>query len=216
MPKTCGHCGRERTLENKGMVELTSNVQEIDHGAYREEIDFKRIAEVFYCSACGEVTLTRYLWMDQYFDAETVDVEVLYPEPQALEGISDEVRFRYGAMLELQHAPDAFAVRAGRLLEAICADQGVSAEGLSQREEINALLDQADLPKPLVSQAHLIYTYRNYGGHTKEFEVEEDDVPLIRGFIEALLDFLYRGPANLDRVSAALEKRKAAALDEID
>lgn len=72
------------------------------------------------------------------------------------------------------------------------------------------------MPAPLVSQAHVVYTYRNYGGHVKEFEVEEGDVPLIRWFIDALLDFLYRGPAELARVSGALGDRKAAAVKRSD
>jgi hypothetical protein len=72
------------------------------------------------------------------------------------------------------------------------------------------------VPAPLVSQAHVVYTYRNYGGHVKEFEVEEGDVPLIRWFIDALLDFLYRGPAELARVSGALGDRKAAAVKRSD
>lgn len=216
MPTDCGHCGREGTLESKGSVILTAENQVVENPpGFQEEISVQRIAQVDRCSSCGEVTLSRYLWIDQYFDAENVDLETLYPQPHRIDDLPAGVRTRFEALLELQHAPDAFAVRAGRVLEAICTDREIS-DDLSLREQLNALVEQADVPAPLVSQAHVVYTYRNYGGHIKEFEVEEGDVALIRGFIDALLDFLYRGPAELARVSAALEARKAAAMGQSD
>lgn len=216
MAMNCGHCGREGTLESKGSVVLTSENQVIqDPPGFQAEISVQRIAQVDRCSSCGEITLSRYLWIDEYFDPDDVEVETLYPWPHRIDDLPLGVRARYEAMLELQHAPDAFAVRSGRVLEAICADRGISDE-LSLREQLNALVERAQVPAPLVSQAHVVYTYRNYGGHIKEFEVEEGDVPLIRGFIDALLDFLYRGPAQLARVSAALEARKAAAVEQSD
>lgn len=216
MPAQCGHCGREGTLESKGSVVLTSENQIVENPpGFQEEISVQRIAQVDRCSSCGEVTLSRYLWIDQYFEPDDVTAETLYPQPHRIDDLPVGVRTRYEAMLELQHAPDAFAVRAGRVLEAICADRRISDE-LSLREQLDALVEQAEVPAALVSQAHVVYTYRNYGGHVKEFEVEEGDVPLIRGFIDALLDFLYRGPAELARVSAALEGRKAAAVKRSD
>lgn len=216
MPTRCGHCGREGTLETKGSVTLTSKSQTIhDPPGFQQEILVQRIAQVDLCPSCGEVTLSRYLWIDGYFDADDLTVETLYPQPHRLDDLPANIRARYEAMLDLQHAPDAFAVRAGRVLEAICADRGISDE-LSLREQLNALVQQAEVPAPLVSQAHVVYTYRNYGGHVKEFEVEAGDVPLIRGFVDALLDFLYRGPAELARVSAALDGRKAAAMEQSD
>ena len=199
-------------MESKGSVVLTSENQVVqDLPGSQAEISVQRIAQIDRCSSCGEITLSRYLWIDEYFDPDDVQVETLYPQPHQIGDLPISVRTRYEAMLELQHAPDAFAVRAGRVLEEICADRGISDE-LSLREQLNALVEQADVPAPLVSQAH----NRNYGGHIKEFEVEEGDVPLIRGFIDALLDFLYRGPAELARVSAALEARKAAAVEQSD
>lgn len=184
VPESCGHCGREGTLETKEPVVLSSRDQVIGSGALRDEITVQRIAQIDRCSACGGLTLSTYTWIDQYFDPDDVDLEILYPEPQRLEDLPAEIRSRYAAMLELRHAPDAFAVRAGRVLEAICADKMISEE-LSQREQLNALVEEAGVPDGLISQAHLVYTYRNYGGHLKELEVEDRDVPLIRGFMPA-------------------------------
>lgn len=67
------------------------------------------------------------------------------------------------------------------------------------------------MPKALTDQAHLVRKYRNLGGHAGAWEVKEQDVPLIRGFVEALLDFLYWGPANLEQVNAEFKRREAEA-----
>jgi Domain of unknown function (DUF4145) len=114
----------------------------------------------------------------------------------------ERVRDRYEKMLELQHAPDAFAVRAGRSLEAVCADQGVhpktdkNAE-LSQR--LDQLVKRAEVPKALTDQGHLVRKYRNVGGHNGTWEVQDQDVPLIRASLSPSgLPLL--GPANLARV----------------
>ena len=105
----------------------------------------------------------------------------------------------------LQHEPDAFAVRAGRLLEAVCREQGVTHGKLYDR--LTKLADSGDLPLALADQAHLVREYRNLGGHDSDLGVEEADVALIRGFVEALLDFFYWGPAKLARGRAELQAR---------
>jgi hypothetical protein len=192
-------------------VTLTSDNQTLANGNFTEEVNVQRIAQVDRCTACGELTLSRYLWIDQYFDPGDVVPDVLYPARRDLTDLPAGVAVRYGAMLELQHAPDVFAVRAGRVLEAVCADRGID-DKLKFREQLNALVDEASVPKPLVDQAHLVYDYRNYGGHTKEFEVETQDVSLIRGFVDSLLEFLYWEPAALARAAAAFKERRTEAL----
>jgi len=192
-------------------VTLTSENQVLQNANFFEEVNVQRIAQVDRCSACGELTLCRYLWIDQYFEPDEVDLEVLYPARRDLADLPQGVAVRYGAMLELQHAPDAFAVRAGRVLEEVCADRGID-DKLKLRDQLNALVEEAAVPKPLVDQAHLVYDYRNYGGHKKEFEVEVEDVPLIRGFVDSLLEFLYWEPAALARAAAAFKKRRTEAL----
>jgi hypothetical protein len=146
-------------------------------------------------------------------DPENVETVELYPERRDLDDLPERVSARYTAMLELLHAPDAFAVRAGRLLETVCADQGVerTKEHRDLALRLDALVARGDVPKPLADQAHLVREYRNLGGHDAEMEVEDQDVPLIRGFVESLLDFLCWSPANLSRVNTEFKQRKADA-----
>jgi hypothetical protein len=183
-------------------------------GSYMQELTTQRIAQIGRCGGCDGLTLETYIWVDEMMEPDDVTLHQLYPQERSFTDLPQRVRARYEAMLELQHAPDAFAVRAGRLLETVCADQGVhpktdkSAE-LSQR--LDRLVEQAEVPKALTDQGHLVRKYRNVGGHDIAWEVEDQDVPLIRRFVESLLDFLYWGPANLARVNAEFKRREAEA-----
>jgi uncharacterized protein DUF4145 len=215
MAERCGHCGRENSREHVGQVVLSTDTDTVPFGGkYMREITTERLARISRCAGCDNLTLETYIWVDEMMDPEDVTFHQLYPQERDFGDLPERVRDRYEKMLELQHAPDAFAVRAGRLLEAVCADQGVhpktdkNAE-LSQR--LDQLVKQAEVPKALTDQGHLVRKYRNVGGHDNAWEVEGQDVPLIRRFVESLLDFLYWGPANLERVTAEFKRREAEA-----
>jgi hypothetical protein len=213
MAERCGHCGREGTVEWKGQVQVDSHTAKHRVGPYESDVEIQRIAGVGYCGSCEQITLETYAWADEFMEPDDVHAERLYPLDRDLGDLPDRVRDRYAAMLELQHAPDAFAVRAGRLLEAVCADQGVpkSKEHPALDHRLKALVTRAGVPAALTDQALLVKDYRNLGGHDDAWEVEDQDVPLIRKFVESLLDFLYWGPADLARVSAAFVKRESEA-----
>jgi hypothetical protein len=215
MAERCGHCGRENSREQVGHVVLSTDTDAVPIGGrYMQEFTTERIARISRCAGCDGLTLETYTWVDEMMEPDDVMLHQLYPQERSFNDLPERVRDRYEKMLELQHAPDAFAVRAGRLLEAVCADQGVhpktdkNAE-LSQR--LDQLVKQAEVPKALTDQAHLVRKYRNLGGHDAAWEVEDQDVPLIRRFVESLLDFLYWGPANLARVTAEFKRREAEA-----
>ena len=112
-------------------------------------------------------------------------------------------------MLELAYEPDAFAMRAGKVLEAICSDQGYVKGNLGPR--LDKLIADDRLPQALGDQAHLVREYRNIGSHDDgSLDVETEDVPLIRDFVESLLDYLYWRPAKLQRVKSANERRRVS------
>jgi hypothetical protein len=213
MAERCGHCGRENSCEHAGHVVLSSENDTIQVGGYLQEITTQQIAQISRCTGCDNLTLETYAWVDEMMDPEDVTLHQLYPQERSFVDLPERVRSRYEAMLELQHAPDAFAVRAGRLLEAVCADQGVpkSKEHPALDHRLKALVTRGGVPSALTDQALLVKDYRNLGGHDDAWEVEEEDVPLIRKFVESLLDFLYWGPADLARVSAAFVKRETEA-----
>jgi Domain of unknown function (DUF4145) len=202
----------------KEMVVLSERSDLSQVGSYQEEIVTQRIAQIDLCSGCGKPSLSTYTWVDGYMEPDDVVPEELYPERRNLEDLPERIRDRYLQMLEIQHAPDAFALRSGKPLETVCGDQGIAETkklfNLARR--LDALVRQLGVPWPLIDQAHLVRDYRNIGSHDAGLEVRAADVPPIRGFVESLLDFLYWGPANLDRVTAELKRRKEDAKDPAD
>jgi Domain of unknown function (DUF4145) len=207
-PTRCGHCGREGTLERVDDVLLSSRKVEYPLGAAVEHAEHERRLYIQKCSICHEPTLTTYHWIDPFSDPEDdLGERTIYPRGHSLNALPQRVAKRYAEMLELLHAPDAFAVRAGRVLEAVCADLGVREGTLQKRLE--RLAQGALLPAGLAEQALLVKEYRNLGGHDDDMEVTAVDVPLLRGFVESLLEFLYWGPDQLRRATEAFERRRA-------
>lgn len=197
-----------------GHVVLSTSTDHAPIAEYMQEMTTQHIAQISRCAGCDGLTLETYFWVDEMMEPGDVTLHQLYPQERSFTDLPARVRERYEKMLELQHAPDAFAVRAGRLLETVCADQGLHPKTdkdaeLSQR--LDQLVKQAGVPKALTDQGHLVRKYRNVGSHDKGWEVEDQDVPLIRRFVESLLDFLYWGPANLTRVTDEFKKREAEA-----
>jgi hypothetical protein len=208
MAERCGNCGREGTLVYVQEVPFAERPMAVhDSSGAIEEATQRQILNVRRCSVCDAPTLGTY-WCDEYSDpTDFGGWERLYPPLHELDDLPLRVRDRYESMLELLYAPDAFAVRAGRLLEAVCTDQGVVSGNLAHRLDELAGKKRQTIPQALAKQAHLVREFRNIGGHDKAVDVEARDVPLIRGFVEALLEFLYWGPAKLERGEKALQER---------
>jgi Domain of unknown function (DUF4145) len=210
----CGHCGREGTLEQVDDVRLygqTISMHRESTGLKEADRQVRLVVQC--CSGCVKPTLLQYTCIDGWSDpGEFAGLHRIYPEVRDLADLPQRVRTRYQKMLELTYEPDAFAVRAGRLLEAVCSDRGISSGTLEKR--LDKLVAGGGVPQALTDQAHLVRDYRNLGGHDEDLEVEAPDVPLIRAFVEALLDFLYFGPAKLERGRAELKRRKAEIEDD--
>jgi len=214
MAEHCGHCGRENSVEYVGRVVLSTTTDTVPfNDLYMQALTTEKVAQIGRCTGCKGLTLETYIWVAEMMEPDDVTLHQLYPQDRPFADLPERVRVRYEGMLELQHAPDAFAVRAGRLLEAVCTDQGVpkSKKHPALDHRLKALVTRAGVPSALTDQALLVKDYRNLGGHDDAWEVEDKDVPLIRKFVESLLDFLYWGPADLARVSAAFVKRETEA-----
>lgn len=204
----CGHCGSEGTLKQLDDLKLFGQTVKWRSEWGVDEVDRQVRLVVFRCERCHEATIMQYTYLDGFSDPSDFDgFHQVFPEVRDLEDLPHRVRERYLQLLELMYEPDAFAMRAGKLLEAVCSDRDIKSGTLEKR--LDKLVAGGDLPQALVDQAHLVRDYRNLGGHDDDLEVEAADAPLIRAFIESLLDYLYAGPARLERGRASLQRRKA-------
>lgn len=207
----CGHCGREGTLHSLDpWVTLSRTAIEQPNPPFAPEvITTERRLQIWKCSVCGEPTLCQYYWNDVYSDpSDAWDPEAIYPREHEVNDLPDQVSRRYSVMMQVLFQPESFAVGAGRLLEAVCADRGITDGALHHR--LGELAASGDLPEPLANQALLVKEYRNIGGHDDDREITPEDVVLIREFVESLLDYLYWGPEKYKRAIDAFEERRAS------
>jgi Domain of unknown function (DUF4145) len=216
-PTKCGHCGKDGTLEGVQQVVLNSESDEVQMGMDPDStmsVEFQTVVDVRRCRECSLPTFTQYDWVDPLDDHENDarNVRLLFPPDRHLEDLPARVRSRYAAMLGLLDEPDVFATRAGKLLEAICGDQGfpeTNAQGKRQDlyDRLEGLTSSGNVPAAVKDQAQLVRRYRNVGSHDNDLELGREDVPLIRDFVETFLEFLYWGPAKLQRETVALTTR---------
>jgi hypothetical protein len=207
----CGHCGREGTLHSiDPWITLSTSTTEQPNPPFApEEITTERRLQIWKCSVCGEPTLRQYYWNDDYSDpSDAWEPETIYPREHEVTDLPDQVSRRYSEMMQVLFQPESFAVGAGRLLEAVCADRGIMEGTLHHRLEQLAV--SGDLPGPLADQALLVKEYRNIGGHDDDREITPQDVVLIRGFVEGLLEYLYWGPEKYKRALDAFAERQAS------
>ena len=159
MAERCDNCGREGTLTHVADLPVSEHPTEIVHGGGGiEETTNQEILLVQRCSVCAAPTLSTYHWIDGWSD-DYMGFERLHPPRRTLEDLPSRVRARYQSMLELLHAPDAFAVRSGRLLEAVCTDQGVPSGDLGPRLDQLAGKNRQTIPegagRPSASRARI-------------------------------------------------------------
>jgi Domain of unknown function (DUF4145) len=205
----CGHCGLTGTLSPvEPWITLDIEMTEEPNPPFApEEVSTERRLQIWKCSACGEPTLRQYYWNDVYSDpTDAFDPATLYPRQPETGDMPERVADRYSQLLQQLGQPEMFAVGAGKVLEAVCGDLGITDGKLHHRLE--RLAASGKLPESLADQALLVKDYRNIGGHDDDREVTAADVTLTRGFVEGLLDYLYWGPARYERAAAAFEERK--------
>jgi hypothetical protein len=209
MSERCQNCGREGVLKYVEDVVFSTRPTKISHdNGYVEAVEDQQVLQIHRCEGCGAPTVLSYRYIDGWSDpSDYMDLRQVFPVPRSFGDLPDRVAERYRRMLELQYEPDAFAVRAGRVLEAVCSREGVTEGDLGPRLDQLAGKKRETIPRALAAQAHLVREFRNVGGHDDDVEVEAADVPLIREFVESLLEFLYWGPAKLERGRQILQRR---------
>jgi hypothetical protein len=153
----------------------------------------------------------RYVWgRDTY---EQFAEELLSPPPRDNSSIPRRVQKRLDEALQVKRInASLYAVAIGRVLETVCSEEGMTQGGLAAK--LRELANARDLPGPLLDIADELRRLRNLGAHDAEIDVVAEDVQAIEDLTESLLEYLYRGPARLAAVQAALKEREAELISQ--
>ncbi len=127
-------------------------------------------ARVMQCPGCeGLIFYTYREW--HYEDPADWPVTILYPQPPDVRGLPEKVRELYEKALPTKASdPTSFVVGIGNILEAICAEQGISSNKTLQRK----LQDlAAKFPDTLADMTHHLRKLRNRGAHGDMVEASD-------------------------------------------
>lgn len=199
----CGHCDFGGELEqNVHQVIKRVPVRDQQGRDTGESID--TVAAVYLCPSCEKLTLQSYVWSD-LFDPEDVRVNTLYPAAPTFEGIPEPVASEYRRAQGVRSERVFYAVGIRRTLEAICKERGVEGRTLAARLQV--LASSGDFPPTFAEMAEVLRDLGNLGAHVGEEEITEEDAAVLGNFADALVEYLYRAPAKVAVVRAALDDR---------
>ena len=207
MKMLCGHCGYKTIFELCGEYTDEGEEYKEDENSFERypylNYWYKFTWQLFKCPNCSKPTL-RETYNDSNREEQTY--EIIYPVvKEGLANLPEQIASSYQAALRVQHIePSAFAVLIGRTLEAVCNYE--KATGKDLNDKVNNLFSLNRIPKTLAEMAHQLRQIRNLGAHDKEDEVTEEDVPIMRDFVEAILEYLYVAPAKIEAVRTRLTK----------
>jgi hypothetical protein len=160
---------------------------------------------VYWCPACGEPTVQTWCWSPEM--SVEANERVLYPTRRDNTSLPETIGIRLDAAMKVKKIdPGFYAVGIGRMLEAVCKEQGATGKDLFA--QLDDLVVMGKMPEPLTAAAHELRKLRNLGAHDEEIDVSADDVALIEALGEAILEYLYRAPAAVAAVRAGLAERR--------
>ena len=205
----CGHCGFTGDLDQK--VSKAIRTEDIcDQHGNPTGGEWSEVVEVLRCPSCSGLTLRLYDWSD-FLDPQDVVVRVLYPQPRDASGLPPAVASEYAKAQRVRGIdPDYFAVGVRRTLEAICSDQGFPRT--NKRDSLYARLQRlaqaGSLPSVFVGMADHLKDLGNLGAHPDDAAVDVEDVADADEFMEAILEYLYRAPRQVELVRTRLRERR--------
>lgn len=172
--------------------------------------EWATVMEVHQCPNCAGYTLSVYGWEDSMSPEEAV-TRVIYPQPRDASALPPRVEVEYEKAQRVRAIdPDYFAVGIRRTLEAVCEERGIPRQ--NSRDSLYARLQRlakaGSLPDTFIGMADHLKDLGNLGAHPGEIALDRDDVEVAADFMEAILEYLYRAPGQLEAVRERLQQRK--------
>ena len=207
----CGHCRFEGALDRKVAQAIERDVVLDQYG--NEAGEWSTVMEVHQCPNCAGYTLSSYGWEDSMSPDEIV-TQIIYPKLRDASALPATVAVEYTKAQRVRGIDaDYFAVGIRRTLEAVCTERGVPRQ--NNRDSLYARLERlaqaGGLPDTFVEMADHLRDLGNLGAHPGDFAVDKDDVDVAAEFMEAILEYLYRAPRQLEAVRERLQRRRASA-----
>lgn len=163
--------------------------------------------EIYKCQACQHVVLFRWDVDTRYWD-RTPNAEVLYPNArEAPIGLPERARKAYDSAERVRKVDaNSYAVQLRRMLEFICIDQQASGNTLAKKLE--DLAKQDLIPDKLSEIAKYLKNFGNVGAHADDFDVTEEEIPILDALARAVAEYVYTAPDLARQAEERFKKLK--------
>jgi Domain of unknown function (DUF4145) len=195
----CGYC------KNKSKLIVRAKYKQDVQDQYEEHyVTTWRILE---CLACSRLNLgEHYIETFAYSSHDDEGEKIVYPVSSKEKHISplpQSIEKAYNSALKVRDEPSAFAVLIGRTLEMVCKHESATGKVLADR--LKNLANIGRIPPTLALMAYQLKELRNMGAHADDDEVQKSDVPIIKEFVDAILEYLYVAPAKVSKLQDRLD-----------
>ncbi len=208
----CSHCGNIANLNI--LAKYSKNFQDPND---LPELEYRILS----CPKCRKVVFDRsiYDYVPLFpngvivnhpdYEVDKVEYETLYPKTRLKpDSLPTPIRKEYASIQKIRFIDtNACAVLIGRTLEAVCILQQGKSPNLA--EMIANLAKSGKIPGTLAQMADQLRIVRNYGAHFSEIEISNEEIALAIDFLDAILEYLYVAPAQVQTLKERLEAAKA-------
>lgn len=198
----CPHCQTEHHLRAVGSYEQMTTVYVRNIG----EFDSGPVWKLVVCRLCNGVSLLNYFYHDAF--PEDASPRIVYPTlEETPQGLPEVIEKAHRAALRVRGIDsNAYAVLLGRVIEMVCAEQGVCDGTLNDR--LSELSKRHIIPGRLALMGHRLRDMRNIGAHAVLGELTEADVPYLDSLCRAILEYIYVAPRLIDQVQKRIDAIK--------
>ena len=133
-------------------------------------------------------------------------LETLYPhKDRNIEGLPSRVNREYQTALKVRNLDsNLYAVAIGRMMEALCVDQGATGDRLANL--LKSLSEKDKTPKPLIDMANQLKFLRNVGAHATAENITSMEVPILDELCRIILEYFYVVPRLITQVESRIEQ----------
>jgi predicted nucleic-acid-binding Zn-ribbon protein len=203
---TCPHCGNETTHEILYTVETSEkaySIIDID-----DMIDFDVTFYLTKCVTCKDISLFWDSEIDE-IQGKLSEATICYPKHNYFgEEIPNTIVQTYNEARRIKNiSPTAFAVMIRRGLEFLCQEK--KAKGKNLYNQLADLGKTGIIPNTLVEMGDTLRFLGNQGAHATNYKIGKTEVQAIDDFFIAMLEYVYIGPAKLNRLKETIKLKQA-------
>jgi hypothetical protein len=213
-PIVCNHCNNFSKMEVIGAVcEKIGEFGDPDMGPMVEENMFYEVLKCPHPN-CLKVNIRSYYWND-IMDMEGEDnvvCEYLYPgKKKSPLGMPDNILKAYEAAEKVKSIDvSAYVILLRKVLELTCIDRHAAKGNLAPM--LKDLAIKGEIPVKLVNVAEGLKNFGNIGAHASNFELSEEEIPIVEALSRAILEYVYSAPHLAAIAESRLNKLKSPKL----